>query len=106
VAFSAANMAQAMPYIWGHKLDLIVMDLIMPNMDGLSAIRHLRNDEVSIPILICTGNADADMIEEGLKAGALGVIRKPFGALEFLNEMRRVITLGRQQASAAKPADE
>ncbi len=89
--FTAANVAEAMPYVWGHKLDLIIMDVVMHPMDGVTAIRHLRDMDVNIPILLCTGRADAAVVEEGLRAGASFAIHKPFSTQELIEQVYRCI---------------
>ena len=67
-------------------VELILMDMDMPNMDGLTATRYLRMKEVKSKIYALTGNTDAKSIEECLDAGCDGHLEKPFD-LEKLNSV-------------------
>lgn len=89
--FSASNMAEAVPLVWSNKLDLIVLDLVMPGASGDDNVRSLIDQGVDVPILICTGNVDGVAIRKALEAGACGVVTKPFSASEFLSEMHACI---------------
>ena len=85
--FTASSMAEAFPMLLSQKPELIVLDMIMPSTRGPENIRNIRSQGIETPILICTGQIDGDLIEQGLKAGAGGVVTKPFSASEFLNAM-------------------
>lgn len=73
-----------------HAYDLVLMDLRMPGMDGVTAIRHLRarpDAKAELPVIVVTADAGRDVEAECLAAGADGVLVKPvsmtalFGAL-------------------------
>lgn len=69
--------------------DLILMDLLMPEMDGLAALAKLRGDPAlrGIPVVFLTGRADADDVRRYVEQGALGVIRKPFDPMTLPHEL-------------------
>jgi len=73
---------------------LIVMDLMMPGMDGLSAIREMKRSEAMkhIPILIVTSNVGTweTARKESVNAGASGFLCKPFPPDQLLKEARRL----------------
>lgn len=73
-------------------VDLVITDLNMPNMDGISLIRALRKDLKfrAVPILMLTTEADAAKKSEGREAGATGWIVKPFSPEKLLDVVRRV----------------
>ena len=60
--------------------DLILLDIMMPEMDGYEVCRRLKNDEATknIPIIFITAKNENKSEEEGLKIGAVDYIRKPF----------------------------
>jgi two-component system cell cycle sensor histidine kinase/response regulator CckA len=88
---AVASMAEAMSILLGRKFDLIVMDLILPESDGVTNIQRLREEGIATPILICTGQMDGDAIERGLQAGASGVVHKPFSAARFIATMNECL---------------
>jgi len=69
-----------------REFELILMDMDMPNMDGLTATRYLRMKEVKSKIYALTGNTDAKSVDECLDAGCDGHLEKPFD-LEKLNSV-------------------
>ena len=80
----------------GEPLDLILMDVEMPVMDGLTCARHLRSmedeDEINthIPVIAVTANARAEQQQAALEAGMDAVVTKPFRMGELLPELERV----------------
>jgi two-component system chemotaxis response regulator CheY len=72
--------------------DLVITDLNMPNMDGISLIRALRKEAKyrTVPILMLTTEADAAKKAEGREAGATGWIVKPFSPEKLLDVVQRV----------------
>jgi CheY-like chemotaxis protein len=72
------------------KPDLILMDLIMPRMNGFEAIRKLRDhdDTRSIPILIVTTKGEEESMETGYVSGCNDYITKPIDSLELLTKIR------------------
>lgn len=69
-----------------EKPDLILLDIMMPGMDGYEVCKILTNDEQTkdIPIILVTAKVDARDVEEGLKVGAFDYIKKPFDKIELV----------------------
>jgi len=65
--------------------DLMLVDWNMPNMDGITLIRKIREVNKSIPLIMCTTEAEKSRVLEAIKAGVNNYIVKPFTA-ESLNE--------------------
>jgi two-component system chemotaxis response regulator CheY len=63
------------------QVDLIIADVKMPGMDGLTFVRHLRSDEKAhlreVPVILLTGEKSEDLKTQGLEAGANAFIQKP-----------------------------
>ncbi|OYW38100.1 MAG: hypothetical protein B7Z42_08620 [Brevundimonas sp. 12-68-7] len=79
---SATNGAEALLSFRTQTLDLILMDMQMPVMDGLAAVRSIRAFEMAsnrqpVPILMLTANAQPEHVEAGQIAGANGHVAKP-----------------------------
>jgi CheY-like chemotaxis protein len=74
-----------------HLPDLVLMDVQLPGMDGVTALGRLREDErtASIPIVALTAQAMAGDRERFLEAGFSGYISKPVNVAEFIGTVRR-----------------
>lgn len=73
--------------------DLILLDMMMPGMDGLETVRQLRHQPTlaAIPVVFMTAKVQARDRDEMLAAGALGVIAKPFDPMDLPTQVRRFI---------------
>ena len=87
--------------------DLILMDLSMPEMDGLTATRHIRSmPELSdIPIVALTANAMESDRDRSLEAGCDGYIKKPIDVDKFPEEVITYIRSGNERRSNQPSAD-
>lgn len=72
--------------------DLILMDMMMPEMNGLTVLSNLRqNTKIAhIPVIFMTARAQPEEIKSYLKAGAIGVITKPFDPLTLPEKLREM----------------
>jgi DNA-binding response OmpR family regulator len=68
--------------------DLVVLDLALPDIDGLDVLRWLRREESRVPVVILTARADVDDLVEGLDLGADDYLTKPFAFDELLARVR------------------
>ncbi|HEX9937996.1 MAG TPA: response regulator transcription factor [Longimicrobium sp.] len=83
--------------------DLIVLDLMLPGLDGYRVLQGLRQNGSTTPVLVLTARGDEADKVRGLKLGADDYVTKPFGLLELL---ARVEALLRRTAAAPAAADE
>lgn len=83
----------ALQYLDGTELDLVITDLNMPQMDGISLIKEIRSKEAYqyTPILLLTTESQAAKKQEAKAAGATGWIVKPFVAQKLLDVVQKVI---------------
>ncbi|MCF6218822.1 MAG: response regulator [Gammaproteobacteria bacterium] len=73
---------------------LVLTDIIMPEMEGISFIRELRSHNKEIPIIAMTGNVHGRMeefLEISTQLGADEILRKPIKAKEFIDDIGRLI---------------
>lgn len=75
----------------GEEYDLIVLDLMLPGMDGMTICRILREKAIETPILILTARGQTNDKIEGLDTGADDYMTKPFSFEEFLARVRALI---------------
>lgn len=88
----AEDGKHALDVIQGQKLDLIITDVNMPNMDGIELVKRLRNNDNYrfTPILILTTESDGSKKNEGKEAGATGWIVKPFSPEKLIQVVTKV----------------
>lgn len=94
------NGRQAIELALHHKPDLILMDISMPEMDGLSAVRELRAYPAmaNVPIFALTGAVDADELEQARQAGYSDSIDKSSDRALILDRVRRALSARNQEA--------
>lgn len=90
VVGEATNGREAVVDVDKLKPDIVLMDLVMPVMDGIEAIRQIKADYPSIQILVLTSFATDDKIFPAIKAGALGYLIKDTGPEELVHAIRQV----------------
>jgi DNA-binding response OmpR family regulator len=79
------HMARTNPY------DLIVLDLLLPKLDGLGLLQKLRSDGKQTPVLILTSLGQTQDVVAGLDAGSDDYLTKPFDAAEFLARCKALV---------------
>ena len=89
----AENGRDALEKLKGVRVDMVITDLNMPEMDGITLITELRKmaDYKFIPILMLTTESQVAKREEGRAAGASGWIVKPFSPEKFLEVVKKFI---------------
>jgi two-component system response regulator MprA len=88
---TAADGAEALAGISGIAPDAVVMDVMMPRLDGLETTRALRKVGNSVPILVLTARDAVGDRVEGLDAGADDYLTKPFALEELLARLRALL---------------
>ena len=77
-----------------HEFDVIVADVMMPRMDGISVLQQIRKDGNNVPVLILTAKAEVDDKVLGLDSGANDYLTKPFASRELLARIRAMTRNG------------
>jgi len=90
VVGEATNGREAIADMDELKPDIVLMDLVMPVMDGIEAIRQIKAAHPSIQILVLTSFATDDKVFPAIKAGALGYLIKDTGPDELVRAIRQV----------------
>lgn len=86
----ATNGSEAVILFKAEKPDVVVMDLKMPDMNGLAAIEEIKKSDPAIPILVLTSFPDDDMIITAIQKGANGVMLKDSPPEQLLSAIRDV----------------
>ena len=95
--FSAFNGREALDVLARESIDLLLLDIMMPKMDGLSAMTELRRFS-NVPVILLTAKSEESDMVRGLNLGADDYITKPFRPAELLarvrSQLRRYTRLG------------
>jgi len=89
----AADGLEGLKRLSESKVQLVISDINMPNMDGLTMVKKVRETEgiKFLPILVLTTESQGSVVEEGKKAGATGWIVKPFNNEKLIETIKKVI---------------
>ena len=97
----ARNGKQALAFVMSRAFDLIVTDLMMPEMEGIETIREIRRAGIETPILVISGGPTAtkssgrtlvhDFLRMSRDLGASETLRKPFTSREFLDKIHGLL---------------
>ncbi|MBL8645469.1 MAG: response regulator transcription factor [Rhodospirillaceae bacterium] len=74
-----------------YEYDLIILDLMLPDMDGMDVIRQLRNAKIATPVLILSGLSQPDKKVQGFGLGADDYLTKPFNREELLARVQAIV---------------
>ena len=80
-----------------NNYDVIVMDIMMPIMDGIEAVKEMRKIGINTPVILLTAKSQIDDKVEGLDAGANDYLTKPFDTKELLARIRAIIRVNNQK---------
>src|ERR1700744_360310 len=72
------------------EYDLVILDLMLPTLDGFEVLRNMRNFKNKTPVIILSALSDTEHIIKGLDLGAIDYIKKPFDLNELLARVRAV----------------
>ncbi len=87
----ASNGKRALELALSEPYDLIILDLLLPGLDGISVLRELRRQHVAAPVLILTARKEVEDRVSGLDAGADDYLVKPFAFAELLARVRALL---------------
>lgn len=84
---------RALKYLQEHMADLLLLDVMMPDMDGLELLKILKSDArlAAIPVVMLTGDEDEEIKAASLQNGAEELISKPFDAMGLQEAIARYI---------------
>ncbi len=90
----ASSGAEGIKLFQELKPDVVCLDILMPDMDGVQVLRALKNLDNEVKVIVITSlGSQADKVIEFLKMGALSVLSKPFDSTTLIEQLRRAIKL-------------
>ncbi|WP_206812754.1 response regulator [Paradesulfitobacterium ferrireducens] len=90
--FEAENGKVAVSLFQTHKPDLALLDITMPELDGLAALKEILAFEPKAKVVMCSAIAQENMVREALKLGALDFVVKPFRPEELLKTVTKYLS--------------
>jgi len=95
--FAAPNGTVALAVAAKARPDLILLDIMMPGLDGLETCRRLKQSETTrdIPVIFITARGETESVVEGFRAGGVDYVVKPFQAGEVFNRIATHLRLSR-----------
>lgn len=83
----AKNGAVALDFLERARPDIVFLDVMMPEMDGLEALQAIKRRRPEIVVIMITGNPSKENVEESIQGGASGFIVKPFNSAKVLDTL-------------------
>lgn len=101
----AGDGATAVEFVHVTEYDLVILDLMLPDMDGLAVLEKIRNRKVNPPVLILSARDGVDDRVKGLELGADDYLVKPFAFVELLARVRALLRRGQPVPERLQVAD-
>jgi len=100
----SADGVQALAAYRTQRPDLMIIDWNMPNMDGLTLVKKIREIDKSVLMIMCTTEAEKGQVVEALKAGVNNYVVKPFTVEALAEKIKQTVTRAGAAAAAAAAA--
>lgn len=91
VVGEASNGIEAVNLYKKEKPDVVTMDITMPDMDGIEAVREIKAFDSEAKIIMCSAMGQQSMVMDAIKSGAKDFIVKPFQSDRVLEAIRKVV---------------
>jgi two-component system chemotaxis response regulator CheY len=93
VVGEASNGAQAITMYQDTRPDVVLMDITMPDMDGLTALKKIREIDPAACIIICSALGQQRLIMQAIQLGAKDFIVKPFQPLRVISALKKALDI-------------
>ncbi|UCZ55328.1 response regulator [Bacillus shivajii] len=91
VVGEAADGSQAVDLYKEHSPDIVTMDITMPEMDGITALKEIRKHDPNAKVIMCSAMGQQAMVIDAIQAGAKDFIVKPFQADRVLEAINKTL---------------
>ena len=86
----ATGGVEALTMYASEKPDAVLLDLLMPDMDGMDVVRQLRASDPEAKVIICSTDKQKARREEGREAGVMGFVTKPVDPEELIRQLKQL----------------
>ena len=90
---SAYNGKEALDILKNEKFDALLLDILMPQMDGLTALRRIRKRDKNLPVFMLTAHSDKEQFKQANQSGASGFIVKTADLQKEINNITGILRL-------------
>jgi DNA-binding NtrC family response regulator len=115
-AYGATSGPEALRLIDQKPMDVVVLDVKMPDMDGIEVLREIKNRHPLVEVIMLTGHARLEVAIEGLEAGAFDYLMKPINMDELLYKLQdaykkksiqgeKIRRMAEMERSSGRPSD-
>lgn len=91
ISGEAPNGLKAIELYKADKPDVVTLDITMPEMDGIQALKGIRNYDPNAKVIMCSAMGQQAMVMEAIKSGAKDFIVKPFQAERVIEAIKKVL---------------
>lgn len=91
--YEASTGIEALEVYKGYQPDLVIMDITMPELDGINAVRKIKEFDDKAKIIMCSALGYQDKVLEAITAGALDFIVKPYEASKVIGTIEKIMKL-------------
>ncbi|MEK4228327.1 response regulator [Solibacillus sp. FSL H8-0538] len=88
----AANGLDALKIAQAENVDCVLLDMKIPGMDGIEILKHLKEHQSQLPVVMMTAYGEQDIMEEAISLGAERYFTKPFNIFEVRDAVRGILT--------------
>ena len=85
----AESGEEALDVLKSEKIDMVLLDIAMPNMNGIETFEHMREASIDIPVIFLTASGDEDDVLDALSLGAINYLKKPYVPQELLKRVAK-----------------
>jgi CheY-like chemotaxis protein len=82
---------EALSFLKDNKVDLILMDAEMPEINGYELARRIKQQDIKAPIVFITANAEPEDIQKATESGAAGILAKPFQTSQLIAKIKEFV---------------
>jgi DNA-binding NtrC family response regulator len=86
----------------GARIDCVILDLVMPNLDGLGVLARLRQAAITVPVIVQTAHGGIDNVVSAMRAGAVDFVVKPVGVERLQVSLRNALTTSALEGELAR----
>ena len=104
-ASMVASGEAALEWIGQHAVEVVVLDVKMPGMDGIQTLREIKKVKPQLEVIILTGHANLESANEGMALGAFDYIMKPFNIDELFYKIQDACLMKRIREDETKHAE-